>query len=115
MYFLSDPATLHCKHIKENPHVSAAIVDTTQKHADLKKGLQLWGMCREIGNEHKVRHALKLWKDSMHITDVLFSYENMKKKVLKGRMFMIKPKMIKLFDQELFQVEDGKEPTLLLS
>jgi len=35
-------------------------------------------------------------------------------KVATGKMFKIMPKKIKLFDQELFKVEDGMEPVLEL-
>jgi len=42
------------------------------------------------------------------------SLENMLKKVVTGRMYVIKPKRIKLFDQKLFDVPDGEEPVLEL-
>lgn len=112
LYFLSDPETLHCRHTVTNPRVAVAITDSEQE-APLK-GLQLWGMVEQLGDESKVRYALGMWKKTLKISDVLFSYENMMNKVLKGRMYQVKPKRIKFFNQALFDVEDGKEPVLEL-
>lgn len=114
IYFLSAPSTLHAKHIRLNPQVSVAIVDTTQAISKPKKGLQLWGECKEIQSIQKVKHTLRLWKDALNVSDPSYTYENMMKNVVKGRMFVVVPKMIKLFDQELFAVEDGEEPILQL-
>lgn len=114
LYFLSDPATLHCKQIAQNSRVSVAIADSHQLPAVLKRGLQLWGEARQISDTRKVSHALSLWKKTLNVKNKELTYANMAKHVIKGRMYQITPKLIKLFDQELFKVEDGKEPTLSL-
>lgn len=114
LYFLSDPATLHCKQIAKNPLVAVSIADSTQKVGDLKKGLQLYGTARQISQVHKIQHALRSWKDALSVTNPKLTYQNMVKKVISGRMYKITPKKIKHFNQALFQVEDGKEPVLEL-
>lgn len=114
LYFLSDPATLHCKQIAQNPAVAVAIADSHQPVSKLKKGLQLWGVAKQISGEKKINHALTLWKKSLNVKNPQLTYTNMLKKVITGRMYQISPKRIKLFDQELFKVEDGKEPVLEL-
>jgi len=114
LYFLSDPATLHCKHIEKNVNVAVAIADSTQHPRVLKKGLQIYGLAKQISDAKKIFHALSLWKKSIGYKGAEISYKNMMKKVIKGRMYKIMPKKIKFFNQELFKVEDGKEPILTL-
>jgi len=112
LYFLSSPDTLHVKQIKMNEKVAVAIVDSHQKVTDLKKGLQISGIAEEINGANKIKHALRLWKDTLNIVNPNYSYEGMMKKLIKGRMFKITPHKIKLFDQNMFKVEDGQEPVL---
>jgi len=112
LYFLSDPSTLHGKHIELNADVAVAIADSTQHPKILKKGLQIYGQAKQISDTKKVSHALSIWKKSIGYKGAEISYENMMKKVIKGRMYKITPKKIKFFNQELFKVEDGKEPVL---
>lgn len=114
IFFLSSPDTLHCQHIEANPRVAVSIADSSQDINKPKKGLQLYGNAKQISGMEKIRHTLKLWKKSLGSLNHKLSYENMAKKIIKGRMYMIIPKRIKLFDQELFQVEDGQEPVLEL-
>jgi uncharacterized protein YhbP (UPF0306 family) len=114
LYFLSDPATLHCKHIEQNNTVAVAIADSDQDIAAKKRGLQLIGEAKQISSAEKIRHALGMWKEFLNVEDPELSYESMAKKTITGRMYKITPKRIKLFDQELFDVEDGQEPILEL-
>ena len=114
LYFLSDPSTLHGKHIEKNVNVAVAIADSTQHPRVLKKGLQIYGQAKQISDAKKVAHALSLWKKSIGYKGTEISYENMMKKVIRGRMYKITPKKIKFFNQKLFKVEDGKEPVLTL-
>lgn len=62
-----------------------------------------------------MQHALRLWKDALHIEDEALSYENMINQIVKGRMYRITPKKIKLFNESVWDVEDGEEPILELS
>lgn len=114
LYFLSDPATLHGKHIKKNTNVAVAIADSTQHPESFKKGLQIYGQAKQISDAKKISHSLSLWKKSIGYKGKEISFENMMKKIIKGRMYKITPKKIKFFNQELFKVEDGKEPILEL-
>jgi uncharacterized protein YhbP (UPF0306 family) len=115
IYFLSSPKTLHARHIAKNPHVALMIADSNQKVSDLKKGVQIYGVAEQISDAQKIKHALSMWKDALHVTDPKLTYENMVKKIITGRMYKVTPKKIKFFNQELFKVEDGKEPVLELS
>jgi uncharacterized protein YhbP (UPF0306 family) len=112
IYFLSSPKTLHCRQIAKNPHVALLIADSHQKVGDLKKGVQIYGVAEQISDAQKVKHALRMWRDALQVTDPTLTYENMIKKVINGRMYKVTPKKIKFFNQELFKVEDGDEPVL---
>ncbi len=112
LYFLSDPATLHCRQIAKNNQVAISIADSRQEVSILKKGLQIYGIAKRISEVKKIKHALSMWKETLKVTNPELTYSNMLKKVIKGRMYQITPKKIKFFNQELFPVEDGQEPIL---
>ncbi len=109
LYFLSDPSTLHVKQILRNPKVSVAISDSHQDINKDKRGLQSFGIAKQISGVAKIKHVLMLWKTNLRVVDPTLTH-----KVVVGSMFKIIPKRIKLFDQRLFKVEDGKEPVLEL-
>lgn len=109
LYFLSDPSTLHVKQILRNSKVSVAISDSHQDINKEKRGLQLSGIAQQISGFAKIKHVLTLWKTNLGVVDPTLTY-----KVVVGSMFKIIPKRIKLFDQKLFKVDDGKEPVLEL-
>lgn len=113
IYFLSSPNTLHAQQIAQNADVAVAIAGD-QLITSEKQGLQLYGIAEQITKAELVRHALRHWKDALFVKDPALSYENMMKKIVKGRMYKISPKKIKLFHEGLFDVEDGEEPVLEL-
>ncbi len=112
LYFLSDPATIHCRQLAQNPRVAVAIADSPQSPASKKQGIQLWGVAEQIKGKSKIVHALDLWRSALAVTSSKYSYEGMVKKLITGRMYVIRPKQIKLFDEELGEHE--KERTLIL-
>ncbi|OGG06322.1 hypothetical protein A2872_01170 [Candidatus Gottesmanbacteria bacterium RIFCSPHIGHO2_01_FULL_42_12] len=109
LYFLSDPTTVHAQQIINNPKVAVSICNSLQDINKPKRRLQLWGIAEQISGLDKVKLALKLWKDNLGIINPKLTYKS-----VKSSMFKITPKRVKLFDQELFKVEDGKEPILEL-
>ena len=109
IYFISDPTTMHGKHIGKNEKVAIAIADSNQKPESKKKGVQLYGLAELIKTETETRKAIKLWRENMNMTTEQPNYES-----VKGRMYKITPKKVKYFNQALFEVEDGKEPILEL-
>jgi len=50
-----------------------------------------------------------MWKSALGVVDPTLTHQ-----VANGKMFKITLKRIELFDQILFEVEDGKEPVLEL-
>ncbi len=107
IYFLSSPTTLHVNHILQNPKVALSIADSHQGISSKKRGLQISGEAHQISQIAVIKHTLQLWKSALGVVDPSLTH-----KVAIGKMFKITPKKIKLFDQKLFEVEDGKEPVL---
>lgn len=112
IYFLSSPETIHCRQIEKNPKVSVAVVDSPQRPASLKKGIQIYGKAKRISGANKIRYALELWKKTLDVTSPLYTYEGMMKKAIKGRMYKITPKRIKFFNEALWK--EGDEPLVEL-
>lgn len=112
MYFLSDPQTLHCQQIAQNPQVAVSIADSPQKPAVKKVGLQISGRAEQIKGKKKIIHALNLWKQTLNVDSSDYSYEGMMKKLIKGRMYKVIPERIKFFNENLW--EEGEEPTINL-
>ena len=109
IYFLSDPSTLHCRQIAKNNKVALAITNSNQNINKPKRGLQISGVAEQLSSAEKVTLALKMWKQYLDVRDPKLTY-----KAVKNSMYRIVPKRIKLFDQELFKVPDGKEPVMEL-
>ncbi|MDA1316776.1 MAG: pyridoxamine 5'-phosphate oxidase family protein [bacterium] len=107
IYFLSDPSTLHVKQVLSNPNVAVSIADSHQGISSKKRGIQISGEAHQISQIAVIKHTLQLWKSALGVIDPTLTH-----KVATGKMFKITPKRIKLFDQNLFDVEDGKEPVL---
>lgn len=107
IYFLTGPATIHGKQIARNAKVAVAVSDSPQTPNSKKKGLQIYGLCKQISGVRKVTHAITLWKQTLGVTSKDYSYEGMVKKAISGRMYKITPKKIKFFNEEL--AEEGKE------
>jgi uncharacterized protein YhbP (UPF0306 family) len=107
IYFLTGPSTIHGKQIAKNPKVAVAIADAPQTPTSKKKGLQIYGVCKQISGARKVTHAITLWKQTLGVTSKDYSYEGMIKKAITGRMYKITPKKIKFYNEELW--EEGDE------
>lgn len=112
-YFLSNPETIHCKHIATNPHVSVSIAHSPQNPAEKKKGLQFFGIAEQISDKHKIIHAITLWRKTLNVTSDTYTYEGMMKKAIDGRMYKVTPKKMKLFNEDIW--EEGTEPVIDLS
>jgi uncharacterized protein YhbP (UPF0306 family) len=111
-YFLSNPETLHCKQIAQNPQVAISIADSPQDSSQKKKGIQISGMAKLLTKQQEVTNALELWKKTLNVNNAKYSYEGMMSNQIKGRMYKVQPKKIKFFNQELWA--EGEEPLIEL-
>jgi uncharacterized protein YhbP (UPF0306 family) len=48
VYFLSHPSALHCQNILSNPSMALAIFSSNQTWGSPDRGLQLFGMCKQV-------------------------------------------------------------------
>lgn len=109
IYFLTNPATIHAKDLKQNPLVSAVIADSPQHPESKKIGIQLYGTAAEIEGEAALKAAFAIWCKVLHVTDPKYSYEGIKSGELKYRLYKLTPKKIKYYNEELW---DDKEQLL---
>lgn len=114
LYFLSGEKTLHCRQIAENEKVAVAVVDSHQQYSDKLKGLQLWGIAKQVSEMEKIKYILKSLSQVLSNKDDELSYEKAIKGVVKNKIYKIIPKRIKLFSEELFDTLPGEEPVLEL-
>ena len=47
IYFLSDPDSNHCRHLKRNPSMSVSVYDSTQHWGGPDRGVTFYGRCAE--------------------------------------------------------------------
>lgn len=48
VYFLSHPASFHCRNLSRNPSMAATVCSSTQRWAESDEGLQLFGKCEQV-------------------------------------------------------------------
>lgn len=105
LYFLSEPTTEHCKNILKSEEVACAIYNSKQKVTDKKVGVQLHGEASKVNNLEKIKWMLALWNKVNPGFEAIINLKNMQNKVIKGRIYKIKPKTIKFFNEELYGSE----------
>ncbi len=108
LYFISKPETQHCRHIASNKNVACSIADSNQKVANKKIGVQLSGTASLVGNVREISKALYLWNKSNPGFAHIISFENIRKKLIKSKVYKIKPQIIKFFNEELYGSEGFK-------
>jgi uncharacterized protein YhbP (UPF0306 family) len=94
-YFISDPATKHCKNIAQNPNVSITVADSSQKSSDKKVGFQAYGVAKTVDSVKELKNIIESWnkRGFVPITYKLFI------KVWKSRFFKIKLTEVQMFDE----------------
>ena len=112
LYFLSDPETIHCQQIVQNPSVAVAIAEAPQNPPDEKKGLQIYGHAAQVFEKDEITFAIELWRKTLNVMSDDYSYSGMMTNKIKGRMYKITPKKIKFFNTEIW--EEGTEPLVEL-
>ena len=109
LYFISEPETRHAHDIKKNDHVACSIADTHQKVTDKKIGVQISGRAQLVEEEKLIVSILAMWNAANTGFEKIINLENMKKKVIKAKVFQITPEYIKFFNEELFGPEGFEE------
>lgn len=111
LYFISETSTDHAKNISKNPEVAVSVADTHQSVTDKKVGVQISGKASLVTDEKELISALKLWNKANPGFEKIISLENMKKKIIKGKVYRIKPVSVKFFNEKLYGSEGFEEFT----
>lgn len=108
IYMVTSPSTEHGKNILENHKVACVIINSNQPlfETQYKVGAQLKGTSEQITDIKHMKKALEVWsKFNERMVNTYMN--NITKNSVKSRPFIIKPKEIKWFNEELY----GKEGT----
>lgn len=105
LYFLSPPTAQHSQNILLNGAVAVSIFDSHQLSASQKRGIQLFGVCRRaVGLE--IAEGLDVYSERFpSISGVIKSPEDFDKGIIKSKLYIILPKEIKIFDEQIFGEE----------
>lgn len=105
-FFVSPLDTKHTKHISNNENVSFSVVWFDEQNLGDRKGIQGQGVCREIQDPQLIAGYLKnhykyfpSWKESINLKAIT-------EKLIKSRPFVITPKYIKFWNDELYKNTD---------
>lgn len=103
LYIITSPSTEHGKNIASNHMVACSITNTNQPmyNTKYKIGVQIKGIAQEITKPESMKVALQVW--SKNRGDVVKKYiHNITNNIWKVRPYVIKPKEIKWFNEELY-------------
>lgn len=109
LYIVTSSNTEHGKNILANGKVAAAITETTQAMytTKYKIGVQVQGKAKQLTDEEEMKKGLFIWSKKRN--DIVEKYlENIKNNIWESRPFIITPKEIKWFNEELYG-EEGTE------
>lgn len=108
LYFLSEPQSIHCQAIAKHDEVACAIADSRQKVTDSKVGVQLEGTASPLSNLAKIKWMLQLWNKLNPGFESIINLKNIKTNKIKSRIYKVKPRKIKFFNEKLFGPEGYK-------
>jgi len=101
LYFLSHPASAHCRNLAANPSMAMAVFSSQQSWGGPDRGLQLFGSCHQARGAQAKRAArsyggrfrkYETWKSRPKADDPTREY----------RLYRFVPKHVKVFDEKAF-------------
>lgn len=108
-YIVTSPTSEHGVNFSKNPNVACVVVDTNQKMfaTKNKSGVQIKGSAKQITDIERMRKALEIWSHANKEMTGKF-FKNIREGKWRDRVFVIRPKEIKWFNEELYG-EEGTE------
>lgn len=103
LYFLTYPTAQHSKNLEKNNSVAVTVFDTHQEPK--KRGLQIFGIGEKVGGLELAKAIANYAVRFPWLPKYITRPEDFAKTVLTSRFYVVRPKMIKIFDEKLF----GKE------
>lgn len=105
-YFLSAPTTQHCKNIAKNKSVALTIFNSNQNDpTELKRGLQIFGSSRLAAGKELIEGFAVYSQRFSSILKYIKTPADFLKKIIQSRLYIIKPFLIKIFDEPIFGQE----------
>jgi len=90
--WLSHPAAAHSRNLRANPSVAVAVYDSNQAWGDPDRGIQLFGMAREVSGRAELEaKAVYAKRFSAYAKHDLSAY----------RFYRFRPRRMKLFDEAI--------------
>jgi len=111
IYFISNDGTRHSKQIMKNPKVAFSVAwFNPSDHSD-RKGVQGQGICRKAKSDTEIKEGVGL--HNKHFPEfasrITFGWAKSSKN--NSGVWVIKPKLIKYWDDRLYGKEEFKEFT----
>lgn len=107
-YFVSEPSTRHSQDIHENEDVAIAIARFAPDNLSDRIGVQLSGKAEKIENFIDMGKALTIYTSKFITSGGVITVENIKHKIIRARPYIIRPKLIKFWNDKLYG-EEGTE------
>jgi len=105
-YVFTSPKTKHAKMFTKNKNVACNIFDSHQKITKDKVGAQVEGVVSMVSAVDKLKWALKMWNNANPGIADKINFLNMRKKIISGKVYKIKPTRIQFFNQEIYGDEE---------
>lgn len=102
LYFVSPPEADHCRYLSKNKYIACSIYNSQQKVNSKKEGLQLNGTVTVINQVEEIKKALTLWNKANPGAEKYINYDNMQKKIITSKVYKIKPRLFKYFNEALY-------------
>lgn len=102
-YYLSPPSAVHSKNLVKNKSVAVSIFDSHQNLPTAKKsGLQIFGEAR-LARGNELFEGLQLYsRRYIWIVKYIKKPQDLLKKIIQSKLYIIKPAKIKIFDEATF-------------
>lgn len=102
LYFVSPPEADHCRYLTKNKYIACSVYNSQQKVNSQKEGLQLSGTVTVISQVEEIKKALVLWNKANPGAEKYINYDNMQKKIITSKVYKIKPRLFKYFNEALY-------------
>lgn len=103
LYFLSDPASLHCRNLQRNPSMAMTVFDSTQKWGGRDRGLQLFGTCRRTAGARAIEaervYAKRFRAYTMWMRGTSQAERRQAAQLRSYAFFRFAPSKVKVFDE----------------
>jgi uncharacterized protein YhbP (UPF0306 family) len=109
LFFVSSENTKHSKNIARNPEVSFSTSWYHPSNLTNRKSIQGTGICEKIDDPKMILKFLKNHYKYFPLWKSVITLENIQNKIIESRPYIIKPKYIKFWNDELYGDEGVEE------